>query len=79
MRDLENISILGQTAPQGGITFTNIAGCSSCRTQVQYSNNVIIRYIKFRPNYNQGAYDNIEFISSSNIMFDHYCFPVKIK
>jgi hypothetical protein len=72
MEDLQNISILGQTAPQGGITITNASGCSSCRTQVIDSNNLIIRYIRFRPHFFEGQYDGLEFISSYNCIIDHH-------
>jgi len=67
-QDLKNISILGQTAPQGGITFTSKAGT---RTLLLYSNNVIIRYIKFRHEWLQDANDAMDIISSSDIIFDH--------
>ena len=65
---LNNVSILGQTAPQGGITFSARA---NQRVQLLYSNNVIVRYVKFRSEWAEGAHDGMDLISSSNIIFDH--------
>lgn len=66
--ELNNVSILGQTAPQGGITFSARA---NNRVQLLYSNNVIIRYVRFRSEWAQGAHDGMDLISSSNVVFDH--------
>jgi pectate lyase len=63
-----NLTIAGQTAPQGGITiispyfsFTNV-------------NNVIIRYIRFRDSGTVPSTDAIWIQKSSNIVFDHSTF-----
>lgn len=58
-----NVTIAGQTAPQGGITITG-------QRITQYEcDNFIIRYIKVRPAYSSN--DAWSFINCNNIIIDH--------
>ena len=65
-----DLTIAGQTAPEGGITITS---SNQSRFKMQKCNNIIIRYIRVRP-FESGA-DAFELYSSSgvgsNIIFDH--------
>ncbi len=62
-----NISILGQTAPQGGITITG-----SGEFYLSGSDNTIIRYVRFRPNYDSsGSVDAVNIQNATNFIFDH--------
>ncbi len=71
-----NVTVAGQTAPAGGITFT------TDRTnipvfEVSGVDNVIFRYIKVRPIYDNAAYspysnsDAMQFFDCTNIIVDH--------
>nr|WP_321226064.1 T9SS type A sorting domain-containing protein [uncultured Psychroserpens sp.] len=67
----DNITIAGQTAPEGGITVANY------RLRFQNVNNLIMRYIRLRPAY--AAYpaseiDSFEIFQSSNYIIDHCSF-----
>lgn len=64
----DNITILGQSAPGDGICIANYT--------VQISaNNIIIRYMRFRPgSYQNGEYDASWGRNNSNIIFDHCSF-----
>ncbi|MEI6194932.1 MAG: LamG-like jellyroll fold domain-containing protein, partial [Verrucomicrobiota bacterium] len=57
------LTIAGQTAPGGGIT---VAGYE---TSVTNAHDVIIRYLRFRPDTN--GFDALRFISVSNVIADH--------
>jgi hypothetical protein len=60
---LRNVTIAGQSAPEGGIDITG-------ETLVfENSDNLIIRYLRFRPDY--GGYDSVAFLNSDNIIIDH--------
>ncbi|WP_179375830.1 T9SS type A sorting domain-containing protein [Winogradskyella wichelsiae] len=61
--NVSNLSIWGQTAPQGGITITGT------RIKMQQCNNVIIRYLRIRPDYSGS--DAFEIISSYDVILDH--------
>ena len=67
----DNITIAGQTAPEGGITIANY------RLRFQNVNNLIMRYIRIRPGY--PAYpasevDSFEIFQCSNYIIDHCSF-----
>lgn len=67
----DNISILGQTAPEGGITL------SKHRLRFQNVNNLIMRYIRVRPTnpaYPASEIDAFEIFASSNYIIDHCSF-----
>ena len=57
------LTIAGQTAPGGGIT---VAGYE---TSVTNAHDVIIRYLRFRPDTN--GFDALRFITVSNVIADH--------
>jgi len=60
---INNVTIAGQSAPKGGIDLTG-------KTLVfDQSNNVIIRYLRFRPDF--GDNDAVGFLDSDNIIVDH--------
>jgi len=63
----DNVTIAGQTAPQGGIAIT--------WDKLIFSNadNLIVRYIKFRPGYNGGENikDGTQFLNCDNVILDH--------
>lgn len=59
----ENVTIAGQTAPQGGITITGT------RFRAERANNFIMRYIRIRPNYT--GEDAFEWISCHDVIVDH--------
>lgn len=61
----ENLTIAGQTAPEGGITL------SGARTQFSNVNNMILRYITFRPDFNTEQRDAVSFSHCTNIIIDH--------
>lgn len=64
----DNISILGQTAPIGGIAITGN------RLRFQNVNNLIIRYVRFRPNFAPSPTtqkDVLEIFDSSDYIIDH--------
>ena len=58
-----NITIAGQTAPEGGIDITGKGFVFSG------SNNVIIRHIRFRPEYSE--FDTVGFVECDNVIIDH--------
>ncbi|RDY57603.1 hypothetical protein [Flagellimonas nanhaiensis] len=58
-----NLTIAGQTAPEGGITITGT------RFRADRCNNVIMRYIRIRPTYT--GEDTFEWISCHDIIVDH--------
>ncbi|WP_460218932.1 T9SS type A sorting domain-containing protein [Psychroserpens sp. MEBiC05023] len=61
-----NLTIAGQTAPQGGITITGKA------VFFQDIDNVIVRYIRFRPDYNSvGNVDALNAVNCTNFLIDH--------
>lgn len=61
--EASNVTIAGQTAPEGGITITGT------RFRGQNLNNLIMRYIRIRPRYTPE--DAFEFINASNVILDH--------
>lgn len=65
-----NVTIAGQTAPEGGITFT---GSSVPIFEISGRSNIIMRYIKVRPTflYGNDNADAIQFFNCSNIILDH--------
>jgi len=63
----DNITIAGQTAPEGGITI------KVSEFMFQNVNNIIIRYIRFRQ-MTDGTQDPMWFISTSNVILDHCTF-----
>lgn len=60
---VNNLTIAGQTAPEGGITITGT------RFRADRCNNVIMRYIRIRPTYT--GEDAFEWISCYNVIVDH--------
>lgn len=72
-KDIKNVTIAGQTAPGDGITF------SGYQTDISNSENIIIRYIRFRPgavNVNNGS-DSMDALwgrDNKNFMIDHCSF-----
>lgn len=66
-----NITIAGQTAPEGGIAISNY------KLRFQNVNNLIMRYIRIRPNYPvfpASEIDSFEIFQSSNYIIDHCSF-----
>jgi len=66
-----NITIAGQTAPEGGITIVSPSIGSDG------ADNVIIRYVKFRhtlPDGSWGGDDAVRFANSDNVILDHCSF-----
>lgn len=67
-----NLTIAGQSAPQGGITITS---SNFSRFRMQEANNVIIRYIRSRIQASPSDYDTFEIYANtgvgSNIILDH--------
>ena len=61
-----NLTIAGQTAPSGGISITGIP------VQINNTNNIIIRYIRFRPDYDDsGTVDALNVFNVDNLIVDH--------
>lgn len=60
----DNLTIAGQTAPEGGITITGYG------VNIQVSN-VIVRYIRFR---NSDGYDGLGVRGGGNVIIDHCSF-----
>ncbi len=58
-----NLTIAGQTAPEGGITITGT------RFRAQEASNIIMRYIRIRPTYT--GEDAFEWISCHDVIVDH--------
>ncbi len=73
----DNITILGQTAPVGGITITgNVSGDTFIEigeTTNSYSN-IIVRYIRVRPDYRNPEADALSARNVSGIIYDHCSF-----
>ncbi len=69
LRKRKNVTIAGQTAPGDGITITGY------ETNISDSENVIIRYLRFRPGaenvHNGDSMDAIWGRSMKNVMIDH--------
>ncbi|MEM5564820.1 T9SS type A sorting domain-containing protein [Psychroserpens sp. AS72] len=62
----DNLTIAGQSAPEGGITITGKP------VYFQNTNNIILRYIRFRPDFNSsGNVDALNAYNCSNIIIDH--------
>lgn len=61
-----NITIAGQTAPEGGIT---ISAGSNARFRASNINNFIMRYIRIRPRYSSN--DAFELYDASDVILDH--------
>jgi len=65
-----DVTIAGQTAPEGGITIVS--------PLIQTSgSNIIIRYVKFRhnlPDSSWGGDDALDFLNCSNVILDHCSF-----
>lgn len=63
---VDNLTIAGQTAPLGGITITGKM------VQFQWMNNLILRYVRFRPYWTLGEiYDAVSFSRVTNSIIDH--------
>lgn len=62
---VDNLTIAGQTAPQGGI---DITGKSLIFNE---ANNLIVRYIRVRPKFNLNNADGISVINCKDMIFDH--------
>ena len=60
---LRNITIAGQSAPEGGVDITGTS------LVFENSDNIVIRYLRFRPDY--GNYDSLGFLECDNIIVDH--------
>lgn len=66
LNEWANCTVLGQTAPQGGITITG-----NGRINFEYQDNIIFRYIKFR-NGNYGSETKgLRLVRGSNFIVDH--------
>ncbi len=63
--DEDDFTILGQTAPEGGITLT----AESRPLQLRNLENFIIRYIRVRPEY--AGHDAVNIQNASNYIIDH--------
>ncbi len=62
----DNLTIAGQSAPQGGITVTGKV------VYFQNANNIILRYLRFRPDYNSsGNVDALNVINCIDFIIDH--------
>nr|WP_298998250.1 hypothetical protein [uncultured Allomuricauda sp.] len=68
-----NITIAGQTAPKGGITLTGSRVIMSNTQWTPNVNNIIIRYIKVRPDLivNGPNADCLQFNNVENVVLDH--------
>ncbi|MBC3758977.1 hypothetical protein H7U19_11210 [Hyunsoonleella sp. SJ7] len=66
--DYGDVSILGQTAPRGGITITG------GRIWFEYTRNLIIRYIKFRNGHTSNNGDCLTIARSTDVIVDHCSF-----
>ena len=67
----DNITIAGQTAPEGGITIANH------RFRMQNVNNFIMRYIRLRPNFDPypgTELDPLEYFNAHDYIIDHCSF-----
>ncbi len=61
-----NLTIAGQTAPEGGITITGSF------VHIQNNQNIILRYLRFRPNYDSsGSVDALNAYNCRDIIVDH--------
>ncbi|WP_460218933.1 T9SS type A sorting domain-containing protein [Psychroserpens sp. MEBiC05023] len=62
----DNLTIAGQSAPEGGITITGNV------VHFQNTDNIIVRYLRFRPNYNSsGNVDALNAYNCTNFIADH--------
>lgn len=62
----DNLTIAGQTAPQGGIAITG------SNVFFQTADNIILRYVRFRPDYNSsGSVDALNVFNCDNMILDH--------
>lgn len=68
-----NLTILGQTAPEGGITLTGAADLEFGETSNRYRN-VIVRYLRFRPDYPSVEADAVSFRNITGGIVDHCSF-----
>lgn len=71
-RDQGNITIAGQTSPEGGITI--VGANANARLEFQNMSNFIIRYVRFRPNYPeypQTEQDALYLYNCSHYIIDH--------
>ena len=68
----DNVTIAGQTAPEGGITFTGNLGNSPI-FEISGRNNMIFRHIRVRPVYYTGGSnaDSFQCYSCTNVIVDH--------
>jgi len=66
--NIGNCTIAGQTAPEGGITITG------GRIWFNDTENVIVRYIKFRNGHNTGGGDCLTLSRTTKVMVDHCSF-----
>lgn len=66
----DNVTIAGQSAPEGGITITG------SKIEFNDSDNLIIRYIRFRPDYDAPTFvaDAVSFRDCDNVIVDHCSF-----
>lgn len=63
--NINNVTIAGHTAPEGGITVTGKVLSLS-------GDNIIIRYLRFRPDWNNsGGVDALNLAKLTNSIFDH--------
>ena len=60
-----DLTVLGQTAPKGGITIVN------GNIRFEYSDNIIFRYIKFRGGNFGGETPSLQINRCSNVIVDH--------
>ena len=61
-----NLTIAGQSSPEGGIAITG------SKVFFDSANNIIVRYIRFRPTYDDnGSVDAVNVNACDNIIFDH--------
>lgn len=63
---VDNLTIAGQSAPQGGIAITGK------NVFIQDNDNLVMRYMRFRPVYNSsGTVDALNAYNVTNMIFDH--------
>ena len=67
----DNLTLAGQSAPAGGITITGE------KVLFDNANNVVVRYLRFRPDYEAGGNDNEDgarFYDCDDLVVDHCSF-----